>query len=127
MIEEQSRARGIPSGEMVSGHKKDVVITNLLADKPGRIAIYGWHRCEGAPIQPLSTVHGARYADYSHGIRLVSEMAILNGKLRSIYSILEDPLLAKVLSDEGAIRNLWQITAPPNSSYPSLIDSFAGK
>jgi hypothetical protein len=127
MIEEQSRARGIPFGELVSGHKKDVVITNLLVNKPGRIAIYGWHRCEGAPIQPLSTVHGARYADYSHGIRLVSEMAILNGKLRSIYRILQDPLLAKVLSDEGAIRSLWKITAPPNSFYPTLANSIEGK
>lgn len=128
MIEEQSRARGIPSGELVSGHKKDVVITNLLASKPGRIAIYGWHRCEGAPIQPLSTVHGARYADYSHGIRLVSEMAILNGKLQSIYDILQDHLLAKVLSDEGAIRNLWQIiTAPSNSFSTSLANSTAGR
>ncbi len=117
MIEEQSRARGIPVGELVSGDKKDVVITNLLASRPGRIAIYGWHRSSGAPIQPLSTVHGARYADYSHGIRLVSEMAMLNGKLRSIYDILQDHLLAKVLSDEGAIRNLWQIISPSYSFY----------
>jgi hypothetical protein len=127
MIEEQSRARGIPSGELVSGHKKDVVITNLLANKPGRIAIYGWHRCEGAPIQPLSTVHGARYADYSHGIRLVSEMAILSGKVQSIFGILQDPLLANVLSDEGPIRHLWQITTPPDSFYTSLANSIADR
>jgi len=127
MIEEQSQARGIPVGALVSGHKKDVVITNLLASKPGRIAIYGWHQCSGAPIQPLSTVHGARYADYSHGIRLVSEMAILNGKLRSIYNILQDHLLAKVLSDEGAIRNLRQIIALSISFHASQADSTAGR
>jgi hypothetical protein len=127
MIEEQSRARGIPVGELVSGHKKDVVITNLLTSKPGRIAIYGWHLCSGAPIQPLSIVHGARYADYSHGIRLVSEMAILDGKLRSIYDILQDHLLAKVLSDEGAIRNLWQITAPSYSFFTSQANSTAAR
>jgi hypothetical protein len=127
MIDEQSRARGIPVGDLVSGHKKDVVITNLLASKPGRIAIYGWHRSSGDPIQPLSTVHGARYADYSHGIRLVSEMAILDGKLQSIYGILQDHSLAKVLSDEGAIRNLWQIIAPSNSFYASQANSTAGR
>ena len=44
MIEVQSRARGIPVGELVSGDKKDVVIANLSASKPDRIAIYGWHR-----------------------------------------------------------------------------------
>jgi hypothetical protein len=127
MIDEQSRARGIPVGDLVSGHKKDVVITNLLARRPGRIAIYGWHRSSGAPIQPLSTVHGARYADYSHGIRLVSEMAMLDGKLRSIYDILQDHLLAKVLSDEGAIRNLRQITAPSNGFSTSQANSTPGR
>jgi hypothetical protein len=107
MIDKQSRARDIPVGALVSGDKKDVVITNRLARSQGRIAIYGWHRGSGAPIQPLSTVHGAGYADYSHGIRLVSEMAMVDGKLRSVYDILQDSLLANVLSDEGTIRIPW--------------------
>ena len=106
MIDKQSHARGIPLGALVSGDKKDVVITNRLARSQGRIAIYGWHRGSGAPIQPLSTVHGAGYADYSHGIRLVSEVALVNGKIRSVYDILQDSLLANVLSDEGSIRVL---------------------
>ena len=105
MIERQARTRGIPEGRLVSGHKKDVVLTNLLARKQGRIAIYGWHRPTGTPIQPLSTVHGACYADYSHGIRLVSGTALVDGQLRSVTEMLQDPVLAKVLSDEGPILN----------------------
>jgi len=127
MIEAQSRARGIPVGELVSGDKKDVVITNLLASKPDRIAIYGWHRSTGDPIQPLSTVHGAHYADYSHGIRLVSDVAILNGELRSIYAILQDSSLAKVLSDEGPVRRIWPLTNPPNSLLTIRLDSIQGR
>jgi hypothetical protein len=127
MIEGQSRALGIPVGELVSGDKKDVVITNLLARKPDRIAIYGWHRSTGAAIQPLSIWHGARYADYSHGIRLVSDVAILNGELRSIQGILQDSSLAKVLSDEGPIRGLWQLTAPPKSLLTGLADFMPGR
>ena len=96
----QSRLR---VGQLVSGHKKDVVVTNLLARTQGRIAIYGWHRPNGAPIQPLSTVHGVCYADYSHGIRLVSEMAIQDGTFRPVLDILQDSVLANALSDEGAI------------------------
>jgi hypothetical protein len=106
MIEEQSRARGISLGALVSGHKKDLVITNRLVARPGQLAIYGWHRGFGDPIQPLSTVHGAGYADYSHGIRLVSEIVILDGKVRSVRDILRDPSLAKILSDEGVIRGV---------------------
>jgi hypothetical protein len=104
MIDEQSQARGFPSGAPVAGHKKDVVLTNRLNWRPDRIAIYGWHRATGAPIQPLSTVHGAGYADYSHGIRLVGRMAMIEGRLRSVYDILQDSVLANVLSDEGPIH-----------------------
>jgi hypothetical protein len=105
-IEEQSHVLGVFPGALVSGHKKDVVVSNLLDRNPGRIAIYGWHRLTGAPIQPLSTVHGACYADYSHGIRLVSETAIVNGQSLSIYDVLQDPQLARIISDEGPIPDL---------------------
>lgn len=111
MIQEQSRLLGVRLGELVSGDKKDVVITNLLFRKMGRIAIYGWHRAMGEPIQPLSTVHGANYADYSHGIRLVSEMALMDGKFQSIYDILRDSSESKVLSDEGPIRDIREFLA----------------
>lgn len=105
-IKEQRLASEILPGELVSGHKKDVVITNQLAQKKDRIAIYGWHQCAGAPIQPLSTIHGSCYADYSHGIRLVSDTVLIEGKFQSIYEVLEDPKLATVLSTEGVIHNV---------------------
>jgi hypothetical protein len=111
LINRQSADRGIPLGALVSGHKKDVVLTNLLAAHPTQIAIYGWHRASGAPIQPLSTVHGAHYMDYSHGIRLISQTALVNGGRRSIYEILQDPSLAHALSDEGPLRRILEMWA----------------
>ena len=111
-IEEQARSSSIPAGALVSGHKKDVVITNRLAGRPGQIAIYGWQREEGKPIQPLSTVHGAAYADYSHGIRLVSQVVLFEGKLRSIRELLQDPVLSRILSDEGPIHHVWALATP---------------
>jgi hypothetical protein len=111
MIEDQEHAVGVPLGALVSGDKKDVVMSNRLAMNLGRIAIYGWHRGPGQPIQPLSTVHGANYADYSHGIRLISEWALVNGKLQSIRQLLQNPSTAKILSDEGPIRLDWRVLA----------------
>jgi hypothetical protein len=119
MIEEQARARGLRLGELVSGGKKDVVITNLLSTSAGRIAIYGWHRGAGEPIQPLSTVHGANYADYSHGIRLVSDEVLINGKLRSVYDILRDSSAARVLSEEGPIPDILGLLFPHQDSPES--------
>jgi hypothetical protein len=104
LIEHQARVAVVSLGTLVSGHKKDVVLTNLLARTPGRIAIYGWHRPTGAPIQPLSTVHGACYADYSHGIRLVADTAWEDGTPRPVRDILHDASLAPALSDEGVIH-----------------------
>jgi len=96
---------GIPLGLLIAGHKKDVVLTDRLFDRPDRVAIYGWHRLDGRPIQPLSTVHGVRYADYSHGVRLVWNRVLVQGEWRSIYDVLADPKLALLLSYEGAIRD----------------------
>ncbi|MFH1312654.1 MAG: hypothetical protein ABIJ00_05450 [Candidatus Eisenbacteria bacterium] len=106
LIEEQRRGR--PLGELVAGHKKDVVLSNRLLG-PERIAIYGWHRKNGEPIQPLSTVHDARYADYSHGIRLVHMQVCIDGELRSICDVLLDPNLAPVLSYEGLIPRIKRL------------------
>ena len=117
-IEAQSRTLGVTPGALVSGDKKDVVVTKLLARNPGKIAIYGWHRLNGAPIQPLSTVHGACYADYSHGIRLVSETVLVDGKARSVYDVLRDPVLSKVLSDEGPIPEVRALMTAPAGDSP---------
>ena len=63
------------------------------------------HRPNGRPIQPLSTVHGAEYADYSHGVRLVSQTAFLNGKPTDLADIMADRELAGVVTGEGPISD----------------------
>jgi hypothetical protein len=118
-IREQRIKLRAPLGALSAGQKKDLVVTNRLWRKAGRVAIYGWHRGAGAPIQPLSTVHGARYADYSHGVRLVSAVAYVNGHPRSILDILEDPWLAGIVSDEGPIIRLASLieSAPVHREF----------
>jgi hypothetical protein len=95
-----SRAR---RGALTAGHKKDVVRSARLLTRPGRVAIYGWHRTNGRPIQPLSTVHTSDYADYSHGVRLVHETARIDGQPRRVVEVLSDPTLWPLLSDEGPL------------------------
>jgi hypothetical protein len=92
-----------PLGELVAGHKKDVVVSNRLREKPGKVAIYGWHKLDGRPIQPLYVGHVDWYVDYSHGIRLVKKTVTIDGKPRDIGEVLRDPELSKLLSDEGPI------------------------
>jgi hypothetical protein len=103
-VDAQFARAGGHDGVLVAGHKKDVVLANRLSRAPGRVAIYGWHRGKGDPIQPLSTVHGAFYADYSHGIRLVSRTAYLNGRATDLTSLLTDSRYAGILNDDGPIN-----------------------
>ena len=51
------------------------------------VAIYGWLRRDGATIQLLSTGHMAWYADYCHGIRLVSDTVFVDGQARSVFDL----------------------------------------
>ena len=104
--------RGFLPGTLVSGTKKDIVLAPRLAALPDRVAIYGWLRPDGAAIQPLCTVHAAWYADYSHGIRLVSDTVFVDGQARSVFDLLEDPARAGLLSDEGVDRNARRLLEP---------------
>lgn len=104
-IAEQRLAVPAPLGVLTAGDKKDLVLTNRLWSNLERVAIYGWHRPDGRAIQPLSTLHGARYADYSHGIRLLSATAYVEGQPRQLLTLLQDPQMASLVSDEGVIRH----------------------
>jgi len=101
----QRAPSGLDPEALTAGQKKDLVLTARLFSHPGKVAIYGWHRTNGVPIQPLSTVHVARYADYSHGVRLVSETAYVNGRAQPLANIMQDPQLAQMISAEGPISN----------------------
>ena len=74
-----------PLGALVSGDKKDVIIstkiyTNFVSGGPTKpVVIYGWHYQNGDPIQPLYNGHEETYADYSHGVRLVQMTMTVDG------------------------------------------------
>ncbi|MGQ0506813.1 MAG: hypothetical protein ACT4TC_15995 [Myxococcaceae bacterium] len=108
-VEKQRAGRGC--GTLIAGHKKDVVVTKRLVARPDRVAIYGWHRLDGRPIQPLSLVHEARYADYSHGVRFLQATMVVEGVKRSIGDVVRDPELCGLASDEGPLSTM-RVAAP---------------
>ena len=86
---------------LIAGIKKDVVLSGKVsADKPDREAIYGWHKPDGKPIQPLYTGHINWWVDYSHGIRLVYRTIYVSNKAIDYIDVLKDPVLKKLLCDE---------------------------
>jgi hypothetical protein len=92
LVQNQLQESAWKPGMLVAGHKKDVVQSLRLIKKPQAVAIYGWHRHHGNPIQPLSTVHGAEYADYSHGVRYVSNVVEVNNMVVDLRNVLSQKL-----------------------------------
>lgn len=128
LIAAQRNQVSASADSLMAGHKKDLVLTNGLWSKLDRVAIYGWHRPDGKPIQPLSMVHGARYADYSHGVRLVSLVAYVDGVPRSLLDLLQDRRLAGLLSGEGPIERVAELVhAVAGSVDPNLLRAKAAR
>jgi len=102
MVESQLNAQKYRM--LTAGHKKDIVLTNKLLARPNRVAIYGWHRKSGVPIQPLSLVHDDKYADYSHGVRFVWKVMEVGGKRYNVADVLRHKVWSQLISKEGPIR-----------------------
>ena len=87
---------------LIAGIQKDVVISGKISRdaKPDRVAIYGWHKLDGTPIQPLYTGHIYWWVDYSQGIRLVYRQIKVDKKWMDYIDVLNDSILKKLLCDE---------------------------
>lgn len=87
---------------LIAGIKKDVVISGKINrdGRPNRVAIYGWHKTDGKPIQPLYTGHINWWVDYSQGIRLIWRKIKVGNKWMDYTAVLKAPVLQKLLCDE---------------------------
>jgi hypothetical protein len=87
---------------LIAGIQKDVVISGKVSrdPRPDRVAIYGWHKPDGKPIQPLYTGHIYWWVDYSQAIRLVYRKIKIDKKWMDYTAVLSDPVLKEVLCDE---------------------------
>lgn len=102
-INAQFKAYGYHFGQLISGLKKDIVLTYkimTLTEYERNVAIYGWHHPDGRAQQPLFVRHGNFYVDYSHGVRLIYNKVKIDGVEYNIREILQSPELYRLLSDE---------------------------
>lgn len=101
LIEKQLSGRA--GHAIVVGHKKDVIVSNTLLKAKNRVAIYGWHYPSGVPIQPVYAGHVDWYTDYSHGIRMVSNRVLADGRELNYREMLAADKWHLWLSNEGTI------------------------
>ncbi len=67
----ESQRAGKPHGLLITGIKKDIVLSPRIFDRPDRLAIYGWRQLDGQPIQnsdhrPLEQVCGLQPRRAAH-------------------------------------------------------------
>jgi hypothetical protein len=101
-IDSQLQAAGGHPGQLVAGIKKDLVLSNKISDstRTHHVTIYGWHKLDGMPIQPLTNIHIDSYVDYSHGVRLIDRRIKIDSTYFDISEILKDQTLFRLISDE---------------------------
>jgi hypothetical protein len=87
---------------LIAGIQKDVVISGKISRDPkaDRVAIYGWHKLDGVPIQPLYTGHVYWWVDYSQCVRLIYRKVKVRRKWMDYTDVLKDPVLQRLLCDE---------------------------
>ncbi len=121
-IRRQFAERGIqrtPTA-LVAGHKKDIIISKKIYTPDRdyeRVVIYGWHTSVYHPIQPVYNGHHANYADYSHGVRLISNVALLDGDSVRVTDLLRNLKLNVLVSDEGIIPKPYY---PPSEIFSAV-------
>lgn len=100
-IELQFRKAGATSGQLVAGIKKDIILSARNAAQTEKVVLYGWHKPGGRAIQPVYSGHVYWYVDYSHGIRLINNQVLIDGKPFLLSDVLKDPVRYKIFSNEN--------------------------
>jgi hypothetical protein len=110
LVHAQRRLHRVPPGVFVAGHKVDVVLaTGTLATgtlAPGASAgIYGWHRMDGTPIQPLYADIRETWVSYNLGVRLLDRGLLVDGVRRDLQDALRDPGISPLLTATADARH----------------------
>lgn len=102
-----------PLGSLIGNVGKHWVLTNKNIGSD-RVRNYGWYLKTGGSatasgkrvIQPLSSAHNSRHADYSQVLRLVKNEVEVDGKLMTFADVALAPELCDLVSSEGVLRTL---------------------
>jgi len=125
-----------PLDALRDGLKKSVVVSNIMI--PGKVIIFGWYHPPPAPDvfdngkpmnapgrqphQPKSNVHDASFWDYSHGIRAIGPVAIVNGQPMNTVDLYQHPTLSHLVSNEGPVRApRYPSPVPPALNRPAHV------
>ena len=129
-IQAHMKSKDIAAGDLVAGHKKDVVLAAGAKNDAARIQFHGLYDPEGYPYQPCYTASGrnsacdktrptaahperpGRFSDYSQGVRLLHPQMAINGETHLVADVLKDPSRCTLIA-EGPIDPA-RVPSPPS-------------
>jgi hypothetical protein len=143
-IQAKMKSAGIAPGELVAGHKKDVVIARRLHSDADKIAFHGFYDSKGFPHEPCyenpdhtpkpscnkespTLAHTRRFSDYSQGVRLVNAWMIVNGERKKVADVLADKDQSFLVSNEGPIvpPRIPNTVKPASGASEATVDDTA--
>ena len=89
---------------LMSGAKRDVVVSTGLQKSPSSGYLYGFMNPNGTPRQPLNGKRSSGSCDYSMGVRLVSRTAVWNDEPIDLFDMMINTPVVHMVSDEGPLH-----------------------
>jgi GH25 family lysozyme M1 (1,4-beta-N-acetylmuramidase) len=101
---------GVPSGTLLAGHLKDVVIAPYMP--PARVVLFGGLDSTSRRVQPLlpkpDGKHPGHHADfdggYAHGVRPIRDVCLVDGCPAKVSEVLVGPRAAELGGPVAAVR-----------------------
>jgi hypothetical protein len=127
-IQDEMKRKGITPGQLVAGHKKDVVLAAVAKQMPDMITFHGFYfgkypaepcyeagntpgpSCNREMPTPAHPEGRGHFSDYSQGVRLVHPQMKIDGTMHLVSDVLKDTKLSKLIA-EGPI-NPARVPAP---------------
>ena len=118
-VQEEVKRKGISPGQLVAGHKKDVVLAAVAKSMPDHITFHGFYigkypaepcyetggpgpSCNREMPTPAHPEGKGHFSDYSQGVRLVHPQMTIDGATHLVSNVLKDRTLCKLIA-EGPI------------------------
>jgi hypothetical protein len=116
-IQDEMKRKGITPGQLVAGHKKDVVLAAKGKSMPEKISFHGFYigkypaePCYDAGNSPgpscnremPTTTHPeglGHFSDYSQGVRLVHPQMTIDGAMHLVSDVLKDQKLSTLIAE----------------------------
>ena len=111
-------ARGIQPGQLVAGHRKDVVLAPSMP--VGYVVIYGARWPDRRRLQPIYAGHGDWYEDYSHGVRAVRRRCRAAGEEVLLDEVIQRAPLGPVARVRYSAAHPIPVVSPATATHPTL-------